>query len=72
MNININIKWYQWLAGAIALVLILFLIQNIVGSFSEGQGQAWFTITWITAIPLIVALYFVFGFRWTLKKIKSD
>ena len=71
MNININIKWYQWLSGIIALALLIFLVQNLIGTFDENQPQAWWTITWITSIPLIIALYFTFGFRWTLSKIKS-
>ena len=72
MNINIDIKWYQWLSGIIFLLLSVFLLQNLIGSVNEGQGQAWWTITWITAIPLIISLYFTFGFRWTLKKIRKD
>jgi len=34
---NIAVKWYEWLTGAIGLMLLLFTIQNFSGSFTEYE-----------------------------------
>ena len=36
-NRKITIKWYEWLIGIIGLGLLLFMIQNIIGSVREME-----------------------------------
>ena len=37
---RIVVKWYEWLIGAIGLLLLLFTIQNFVASFAEYEEYA--------------------------------
>ncbi|KSV18886.1 hypothetical protein DA01_07870 [Dehalococcoides mccartyi] len=72
MKIYIDIRWYQWLSGLVAIGLVWFLCQNLYGTFAEGQPQACWSITWLIGIPLLIALYFTFIFRWSLKRFKRE
>ena len=33
-NRKIMVTWYEWLIGTLGLLLLLFTIQNVVGSFA--------------------------------------
>ena len=37
---KIAVKWYEWLIGAIGLILLLFTIQNFTGSLAEHEEFA--------------------------------
>ena len=37
---NFSLTWYEWLIGIIGMALILFTIQNFVGSLDELESKA--------------------------------
>ena len=37
---DISVKWYEWLLGALGLILILLTIQNIFAAIAENEAQA--------------------------------
>lgn len=37
---NISVTWYEWLIGAIGLLLLIFSIQNIFAAYAEFETTA--------------------------------
>jgi len=48
---KIVVKWYEWLIGALGLLLLLFMIQNIVGSIAEMETIAAWQFLWLIDLP---------------------
>jgi hypothetical protein len=61
-NRKIAIKWYEWLIGIFGLGLLLFMIQNIIGSIREMEPVAAWQFLWLIGLP---ALFFL-GLAWWL------
>ncbi|AGG05748.1 MULTISPECIES: hypothetical protein [Dehalococcoides] len=55
-NKNISFKWYELAIGVIGLGLLLFTIQNFLGSFIEYEPQAGYTFLLITGLPSLILL----------------
>ncbi len=53
---NIEVKWYEWFIGAVGLTLLLFTIQNFVGSFAEFNPVAAWLFLLVTGLPAIILL----------------
>ena len=53
---NIAIKWYEGLIGALGLVLLLFTIQNFVGSLAELESTAANMFLLVTGLPALILL----------------
>ena len=53
---NIAVKWYEWLTGAIGLMLLLFTIQNFSGSFTEYEEFAAWTFLWLFGLPSLILI----------------
>ncbi len=53
---NIKVTWYEWLIGAIGLLLLLFTIQNLVGSFAELEPTAAYMFLLVTGLPALILL----------------
>jgi len=53
---KIVVKWYEWLIGTIGLGLLLFMIQNIIGSVREMETIAAWQFLWIIGLPAIIFL----------------
>ena len=53
---NIKVTWYDWLIGLIGLFLLLFTVQNIVGSFDEVSPTAAWMFLLFLGIPSLVLL----------------
>lgn len=51
---NITVKWYEWIIGAIGLLLLLFTIQNFTGSFAEHENFAAWTFLWLSGLPSVI------------------
>ena len=51
---DIAVKWYEWLIGAVALVLLVFAMQNYFGSRAETEFGIANLYLLVMAIPAIV------------------
>jgi hypothetical protein len=53
---DIAVKWYEWLVGALGLVLLLFTIQNFTGSLAELESTAANMFLLVTGLPALILL----------------
>lgn len=61
---EIAVKWYEWLIGAIGLFLLLFALQNLVGTLSELYTQpAWMMLIAI-GLPALILLTIAWQLVW--------
>lgn len=37
---KIRVRWYEWLMGAVALILALLILQNFLASYTEHEPRA--------------------------------
>ncbi|MFC2026588.1 dehalogenase [Chloroflexota bacterium] len=51
---GIAVTWYEWLIGAMGLLLMLFTIQNFTASFAEYEKRAAWTFLWMFGLPAMV------------------
>ncbi len=51
---NIRMTWYEWIMGLAALLLILLILQNFVGSIVEEETRAaWMGVLFL-GIPAVI------------------
>ena len=62
---DMKIAWYTWLIGIVGLFLLLFTIQNYVGSVNEFESSAASMFLVVMGIPSVVLLAVagVLGYR---------
>ncbi len=53
---NVAVKWYEWLVGALGLMLLLFTIQNYAGSLAELESTAANMFLLVSGLPAIILL----------------
>jgi uncharacterized membrane protein len=53
---DVAVKWYEWLIGALGLVLLLFTIHNLAGSLAELESTAANMFLLVTGLPAIILL----------------
>ena len=53
---NIKVTWYEWLVGALGLVLLLYTIQNVVGFITEIEPTATWMVALVAGLPAIILL----------------
>ncbi len=51
---KVRLTWYEWIIGIVALVLILLIIQNFVGSYAEYQPRAAWMGVLFMGIPAVI------------------
>lgn len=61
---GIKVTWYEWLIGAIGLVLLLFTIQNVVGSYAEWESTSANMFLLVTGLPAIIMLVVAWMLTW--------
>ena len=61
---KIVVKWYEWLIGALGLLLLLFMIQNIAGSIAEMEITAAWQFLWLIGLPAIILLALAWWLPW--------
>ena len=61
---KIVVKWYEWIIGTIGLGLLLYMIQNMVGSFREMETTAAWHFLWIIGLPAIIFLALALWLPW--------
>jgi uncharacterized membrane protein YeaQ/YmgE (transglycosylase-associated protein family) len=64
---NMGMAWYTWLIGIVGLFLLLFTIQNYVGSVNEFENNAASMFLLVMGIPsvVLIAIAAVLGYRET-------
>ena len=55
-NKGLSFKWYEWLMVVIGLVLLVFTLENFVGSFEEATPQAAWMFLLVTGLPSLILL----------------
>jgi len=62
---DISLTWYEWLIGAVGLILLLFAIQNLFGSLAEDEITAAYMYLLITGLPgfILMALTWLLATR---------
>jgi len=62
---DMKMAWYTWLIGIVGLFLLLFTIQNYVGSVNEFENSAATMFLVVMGIPAVVLLAVagVLGYR---------
>jgi uncharacterized membrane protein len=53
---GLSLSWYEWLIGAVGLILILFTIQNFFGSQAEVEPNAAMMFLLVTGLPGLILL----------------
>jgi len=53
---NISLKWYEWLIGIVGILLLLFTVQNFIGSFGEMQATAAWMFLLVTGLPSLILI----------------
>ena len=53
---DVSVKWYEWLIGALGLMLLLFTIQNFAGSLAELDSTAANMFLVVSGLPAIILL----------------
>lgn len=61
---DIKVSWYEWLIGVIGLLLLLFTIQNFVGSFIELEPTAAWMFWLVTGLPALILLAVAWQLAW--------
>ncbi len=55
-NMAVTVKWYEWLIGAIGILLLLFTIQNFAGSLAELESTAANMFLLVSGLPALILL----------------
>jgi hypothetical protein len=53
---NIKLAWYEWLIGAVGVLLLLFTAQNFFGSQAEFESTAANMFLLVSGLPAIILL----------------
>lgn len=53
---NLKVLWYEYVLGALGLLLFLFVAQNLVGSIDEWEMQAFWMFVVILGLPSLLLM----------------
>ena len=53
---NVSLTWYEWLIGIVGLLLLLFTIQNFVGSLIELETKPALMFLLVAGLPALILL----------------
>lgn len=53
---SFSLTWYEWLIGAIGVLMLLFTVQNYFGSLAEIEPKAASLFLLVTGLPSLVLL----------------
>ncbi|BAQ34038.1 dehalogenase [Dehalococcoides sp. THU3] len=55
-NKGLALNWYEWVIGIIGLFLLVFTLQNFLGSFTELEPKAAYLFLLVTGLPAVILL----------------
>ena len=61
---DIKVSWYEWLIGAVGLLLLLFTIQSFAASLAEDESTAATMYLLATGLPALILLAVAWQFVW--------
>jgi hypothetical protein len=61
---GIAVHWYEWLLGVLGLALLLFSLQNYIGSTREFEPIAPGMFLLVFGVPSLVLLLLAVGLPW--------
>ena len=61
---DIKVAWYECLIGAIGLLILLFALQNFLGSLSEWQTTAAYMFLLVTGVPAVILIAVAASLIW--------
>jgi hypothetical protein len=64
-------KWYDWVIGIVGILLLVFGLQNFIGSGAEGEADAASMWLLVTAIPAVILLAVAGQFVWRRNRAES-
>jgi len=53
---KINLRWYEWLCGALGFLLVIGAVQHYFGSLTEGYSTAGLFGALILGVPALILL----------------
>ena len=53
---NKSVRWYEWLIGAVGVILLVLCLQNTFGAMLEGESHASITFLWTLGIPALILI----------------
>ena len=53
---GISVRWWEWLIGAIGIALLIFTVQNFLGSFVENEPKAAWMFWLVLGLPSLIIL----------------
>jgi len=56
MKQGISVRWWEWLIGAIGIALLIFTVQNFLGSFTENEPKAAWMFWLVLGLPSLIIL----------------
>lgn len=65
---DVNLTWYEWLMGVVGLFLLIFTIQNFIGSLIELDSSAAWRYWLVTGIPSIILLVVTWQLAWARRR----
>jgi uncharacterized membrane protein len=61
---GIAVRWYEWLLGALGLVLAVWAVNDFFASIAEHNEAAGRTLLWILGIPAVILLALAVFLPW--------
>lgn len=61
---HVQVRWYEWLLGALGVVGLLLTIEASVGSFAENEARAGWMAVATLGIPSVVLLAIGLALPW--------
>ena len=68
---DIKVAWYEWLIGAIGLLMLVFAIQNFVGAGLEAEPDAANTFLGMVGVPALILLAVSVSLVWRRQSTSS-
>ncbi|MCL2475296.1 MAG: dehalogenase [Chloroflexi bacterium] len=53
---GISVRWWEWLIGTIGIALLIFTVQNFLGSFVENEPKAAWMFWIVLGLPSLIIL----------------
>jgi hypothetical protein len=53
---NISVKWYEWLIGAIGLLIMIGAVENFFAAFAEFESGAAWKYLLVLGLPALILL----------------
>ena len=69
---DIKVAWYEWLIGAIGLLLLLFAIQNFIGAGLEAESDVGSKFLGMVGVPALVLMALATSMVWRRKSASSE